>query len=194
MVLDSRNSRSDNQLTAYNGHSSNRGDFFSLEQRPWKTSRRACQGIALQSQQTCLVVISEYCDAKPLTAASRRLSMHSNRNEFAEQLRRLRQGDSQAISTFVEEYAPYLRRSLRFRIRGPLSSRLPIRSTSASPSWVASCYVWLREDMSWSQRGFASLLAAIANKKFLMFQRRNLPKSDRVRSHYRSAMFRNLLR
>lgn len=99
--------------------------------------------------------------------------MHSNRNEFAEQLRRLRQGDSQAISTFVEEYAPYLRRSLRFRIRGAALQSVA-DSIDICQSVLGGFLLRLAAggyELE-SKEDLHRLLAAIANKKFLMFQRR----------------------
>ena len=99
--------------------------------------------------------------------------MTTYRSEFAEQLSRLRRGDSETIAAFVDEYAPYLRRSLRFRIRGAALQSVA-DSVDICQSVLGGFLLRLAAGSYEleSKEDLNRLLAAIANKKFLMLQRR----------------------
>lgn len=92
---------------------------------------------------------------------------------FKEQLDQLRRGNSDAIAGFVDEYGPYLRRSLRFRIRGT-ALQSAADSVDICQSVLGGFLLRLAAggyEVN-SKEDLHRLLAAIANKKFLMFQRR----------------------
>lgn len=93
--------------------------------------------------------------------------------DFAERLAQLRRGDPDAIAAFVEEYEPYLRRSLRFRIRNA-ALQAAADSVDICQSVLGGFLLQLAAgnyDLD-SKEDLNRLLAAIANKKFLMLHRR----------------------
>lgn len=99
--------------------------------------------------------------------------MNTLPDSFAQHIALLRQGDPSAIEAFVEEYAPYLRRSLRFRIRGA-SLQSAADSVDICQSVLGGFLLRLAAGgyQVTSKEDLHRLLASIANKKFLMFQRR----------------------
>lgn len=99
--------------------------------------------------------------------------MTLNRTEFTEHLARLRRGDAQAITEFVAKYEPYLRRSLRLRIRGS-SLQSAADSVDICQSILGGFLLRLAAgnyELE-SENDLHRLLVRIANKKFLMFHRR----------------------
>lgn len=99
--------------------------------------------------------------------------MTTEPDNFAQIIELLRKGDAEAIESFVNEYGAYLRRSLRFRIR-----RSALQSAADSVDICQSVLGGFLLRLSAggyeikSKEDLHRLLTAIANKKFLMFQRR----------------------
>lgn len=102
-------------------------------------------------------------------------------NVFEDFLIQLRSGDERAIRLFLGKYEPYVRRSLRFRIaRAALQSVAD--SVDVCQSVMGSFLLRLSvgEYELHSEEELRKLLVAIANKKFLMLQRReHAAKRDR---------------
>ena len=104
--------------------------------------------------------------------------------DFDEHMKRLRLGDTSAIGAFVDLYEPFIRRTLRFRIHDA-SLQSAADSVDLCQSvlggfllrFAAGDYAIANE------QDLRRLLGSIANKKFLMFQRRErADKRDRYRT------------
>lgn len=103
---------------------------------------------------------------------------------FAEQMERLRRGDPDAIRQFVDEYAPFLRRSLRYRIHNA-----SLQSAADSVDICQSVFggfllrLCAGDYVIDSKENLLKLLVSIANKKFVSFQRRERrQRRDRYRT------------
>jgi DNA-directed RNA polymerase specialized sigma24 family protein len=94
-------------------------------------------------------------------------------HSFVQQLAELRSGNIAAINEFVATYEPFIRRAVRFRLaRAALQ---PVAdSVDVSQSVISSFLIRLSagEYDIQSEENLRSLLVAIANKKFLMLNRR----------------------
>lgn len=92
---------------------------------------------------------------------------------FEQQLEALRSGNVEAINEFVSSYEPFIRRTVRFRLaRAALQ---PVAdSVDVCQSVISSFLIRLSagEYEIQTEEKLRSLLVAIANKKFLMLNRR----------------------
>lgn len=94
-------------------------------------------------------------------------------SDFGDFLTRLRLGDGDAIRAFVSKYEPFIRRALRFRI-----ARASLQSAADSVDVCQSVLGGFLLRLAAGDYALASeddlrrLLVAIANKKFLVLNRR----------------------
>lgn len=96
-----------------------------------------------------------------------------NSNEFNQRLQRLRSGDFDEINCFVAEYEPFIRRTLRFRIaRAGLQSAADSVDVCQSVLGGFLLHLAAGEYALASEDDLRKLLVAIANKKFLVLNRR----------------------
>lgn len=107
--------------------------------------------------------------------------MTSPSADFSLLVQQLRSGDRNAISGFVSEYEPYLRRMIRIRL-SKSSMHAVADSVDICQSVLGSFLIRLAagEYELTSRPALEKLLHAIASKKFLALQRRELAlKRDR---------------
>ncbi len=94
---------------------------------------------------------------------------------FADRLTRLRSRDDAEIEQFVAKYEPFIRRTLRFRI-----ARASLRPAADSVDVCQSVLIGFLMRLSagdyelHSEEDLCKLLLAIANKKFLRLNRREM--------------------
>lgn len=101
--------------------------------------------------------------------------MGRNTNQFQQMLSQVRAGNPAAISQFVSEYEPYIRRTVRFRLAR--SSLNPVAdSVDVCQSVFGSFLVRLvaGEYELPTEEDLSKLLYSIANHKFLALQRHEL--------------------
>ena len=97
----------------------------------------------------------------------------TSKSDFGDFLSRLRLGDDDAVREFVSKYEPYIRRALRFRI-----ARASLQSAADSVDVCQSVLGGFLLRLAAGDYALASeedlrrLLVAIANKKFLVLNRR----------------------
>ncbi len=94
-------------------------------------------------------------------------------SSFQQRLSRLRAHDQEEIRSFVSQYEPFIRRTLRFRI-ARASLQPAADSVDVCQSVMASFLIRLAAgnyELS-SEEDLQKLLAAIAHKKFLVLNRR----------------------
>lgn len=93
--------------------------------------------------------------------------------EFEDFLVRLRRNDDEAIRTFVSKYEPFIRRTLRFRI-ARASLQAAADSVDVCNSVMGGFLLRLAagEYSLTSEEDLRRLLISIANKKFLVLNRR----------------------
>lgn len=97
----------------------------------------------------------------------------SGTEDFANYLVRLRRGDEEATRAFVSKYEPFIRRTLRYRI-----SKASLQSAADSVDVCQSVLGGFLLRLAGGEYALASeedlrrLLVAIANKKFLVLNRR----------------------
>ena len=97
----------------------------------------------------------------------------SSTEDFANYLVRLRRGDEEATRSFVSKYEPFIRRTLRYRI-----SKASLQSAADSVDVCQSVLGGFLLRLAVGEYALASeedlrrLLVAIANKKFLVLNRR----------------------
>lgn len=95
------------------------------------------------------------------------------RQTFAEHIHQLRNGDPSAVDAFIEAYGPYLRRSLRFRIR-----RAGLQAAADSVDVFQSAMADFLFRLAAGQFEFTSesdlrqLLVTIAHRKFVKLNRK----------------------
>jgi DNA-directed RNA polymerase specialized sigma24 family protein len=112
--------------------------------------------------------------------------LHNSSEYFLSRITRLRTQDPNAIKEFVAEYEPFIRRTLRFRIaRAALKSAAD--SVDVCNSVMGSFLIRLAAGSYKieTEEDLRKLLGAIANKKFLMLNRREQAEK-RARSQTRS--------
>ena len=98
-------------------------------------------------------------------------------NQFQHLLRLVRSGNPNAISKFLAEYEPFVRRAMRFRLaRASLQSAAD--SVDVCQSVFGSLFIRLvaGEYELATEEDLNKLLYSIANNKFLALQRRELAK------------------
>ena len=103
--------------------------------------------------------------------------MDSQTDQFQDVLKLVRSGNPQAISIFVAQYEPFIRRAMRFRLaRASLHSVAD--SVDVCQSVFGSLFVRLvaGEYELATEDDLSKLLYTIANNKFLALQRRELAK------------------
>lgn len=100
---------------------------------------------------------------------------------FAQRLARLRSGEPDEVEWFVRQYEPYLRRAIRFRL-----SRTALKAIADSVDVCQSVLSSFLLRLSAGdyqidgEKHLKHLLISIANKKFLMLNRReSAAKRDR---------------
>ena len=125
-----------------------------------------------RGMQSTSLLLSSFFVFDCLAECEQRLNKTST-SDFGDFLTRLRLGDDDAIRSFVSKYEPFIRRTLRFRIaRASLQSAADSVDVCQSVlggfllRLAAGDYTLTSED------DLRRLLVAIANKKFLVLNRR----------------------
>lgn len=97
----------------------------------------------------------------------------TSKSDFDDFLSRLRLGDDTAVREFVSKYEPYIRRALRFRIaRASLQSAADSVDVCQSVLGGFLLHLAAGDYALASEEDLRRLLVAIANKKFLVLNRR----------------------